>query len=114
VIALVFGVVAWIVVAGRTHAEAVFGLSSRFEEIARLASDVEREMGRLADAAQSEAASACQVSATMQDVAESALCSAQGAEQVVAASGELAKIAHALEGAVQRFQIVDVAEDRAA
>lgn len=95
-------------------AEAVFSLSSRFDEIARLASEVDREMGRLAESAMAEAASANQVSLTMHDVAQSAQDSAHGAQQVVAASGELEQIASALEGAVHLFQIVEIPQDRAA
>lgn len=95
-------------------AEAVFSLNSKFEEIAQLVAEVDGEIGRLAEAARSEASSANAVSATMQEVAQSAQQSAQGAEQVVAVSNELLHIANSLEGAVHSFRITDLPEDRAA
>lgn len=95
-------------------AEAVFSLNSKFEEIAQLVAEVDGEIGRLAEAARSEASSANAVSATMQEVAQSAQQSAQGAEQVVAVSNELLHIANSLEGAVHMFHIADLPRDRAA
>jgi methyl-accepting chemotaxis protein len=95
-------------------AEAVFSLNSKFEEIAQLVAEVDGEIGRLAEAARSEASSANAVSATMQEVAQSAQQSAQGAEQVVAVSNELLRIANSLEGAVHTFHIAELPRDRAA
>jgi methyl-accepting chemotaxis protein len=104
--------------AARQHAgagaEAVASLQSKFEEIAQLVSEVDSQIERIAQAAREESASANEVNATMQEVAASARDSARGAEQVVAASGELLDIANTLEDAVHSFRIAALPQDRAA
>lgn len=112
------GLVASSISAACSHAtegaDAVSSLHSKFEEITHLVSEVDSQIGRIAQAANEEAASANAVNDTMQDVAASARESAKGAEQVVAASGELLNIANTLEDAVHRFHIEALPQDRAA
>jgi methyl-accepting chemotaxis protein len=95
-------------------AEAVSSLNSRFEQISQLVVEFDSRIGRIAAAAREEATAADQVNQTMQVVAASANQSADGAKHVVGAADELRGIAQKLETLVESFQMVDLAQDRAA
>lgn len=94
-------------------ATAIAGLSSTFEQITAMIVEVDDRMGQIARAAHTEVAAANAVSTTIRNVAASARESTEEAEQVVAATGDLLKTAHVLEGLVQQFQLVDLPQDYA-
>jgi methyl-accepting chemotaxis protein len=95
-------------------AETVASLSSTFERIVEMVSTVDGLVEQIALAADQESAMAKTVSDTMHQVATSARESAGGAEQVVAASGELLGTAKTLEGMVEQFHLTDLPQDYAA
>jgi methyl-accepting chemotaxis protein len=95
-------------------AEAISGLSHRFESIARLVIEVDERIGRIADAAREDASAADALTQAMQIVAQSARDSSCGAEQVVAASTELLAIAEQLETMVEQFNMLELPQESAA
>jgi methyl-accepting chemotaxis protein len=95
-------------------AETMACLSSTFQEIAGLAIEVEGRVVQIAQAAHQEAAAAEAASRAMRTVATSSHESAGGAEQVVAATGELLATARTLESMVEQFHLMELPEDRAA
>jgi methyl-accepting chemotaxis protein len=95
-------------------ASAVSGLSSTFDHIAHLVIEVDGRVEQIAQAAHQEVASAETASVSMRKVATTSQESAEGAEQVVAATGELLETAHSLEDMVKQFRLVELPEDLAA
>lgn len=94
-------------------AETVASLSSTFERIVEMVIEVDGRVEKIAQAANHEAAAATAVSSTMHQVATSAKESASGAEQVVAAAGELLNTAKSLEGMVEQFHLTELPQDYA-
>jgi methyl-accepting chemotaxis protein len=95
-------------------AETMASLSNTFQEIAGLAIEVEGRVVQIAQAARQEAGAAEAASRAMRTVATSSHESAGGAEQVVAATGELLATARTLESMVEQFHLMELPEDRAA
>jgi len=95
-------------------AETIASLSSTFQEIAGLVIEVESRVDQIAQSAHAEAAAAAAASGAMRTVATTSQESARGAEQVVAATGELLETAHTLESMVEQFRLTELPEDRAA
>ncbi|MGA2887949.1 MAG: methyl-accepting chemotaxis protein [Terracidiphilus sp.] len=95
-------------------AETVASLNSTFERIVEMVIEVDGRVEKIAQAANHEAAAATAVSDTMHRVATNAKESARGAEQVVAAAGELLGTARTLEGMVEQFHLTDLPQDYAA
>ena len=92
-------------------AETVASLNSTFERIVQMAIEVDAQVEQIAESANHESAAAITVSDTMRRVAASAKESATGAEQVVAATGELLSTAKSLEGMVQQFNLKELPQD---
>jgi methyl-accepting chemotaxis protein len=95
-------------------AEAMASLSSTFREISSLAIEVENRVAQIAQAAHQEASAAAAASCAMRAVATTSHESAGGAQQVVAATGELLDTAHSLESMVDQFHLMELPEDLAA
>ncbi len=95
-------------------AQTVASLNSTFDRIVAMVVEMDGRVEQIAQAAHREAAAATAVTGTMHRVAESARESAAGAGQVVAASGELAGTAKALEGMVEQFHLIALPQDCAA
>ena len=95
-------------------AHTVASLSSTFQEIANLVIEVESRVSQIAQAARQEAAAAEAASDAMHTLATTSQESAGGAEQVVAATGELLETARTLESTVEQFHLMELPEDRAA
>jgi methyl-accepting chemotaxis protein len=92
-------------------AETVASLNSTFDRIVEMVVEVDGRVDQIAQAANHEAEAATAVSDTIQHVATSARESANGAEQVVAATGELLGTAKTLEGMVEQFHLIALPED---
>lgn len=95
-------------------ADTVASLSSTFHEISALATEVDSRVDQIAQAAHREASAAAAASSAMHTVAVTSHESAGGAQQVVAATGELLDTARSLESMVEQFHLVELPEDRAA
>ena len=95
-------------------AETVSSLSSTFDRIAGLVIEVDGRVEKIAEAARQEARAAASVSGSIRQVATSSEESANGAEQVVAATGELLQTANTLEDMVEQFHLIELPQDRAA
>ncbi len=92
-------------------AESVASLSSTFDRIVEMVVEVDGRVEQIAQAANHESHAANAVSDTMRQVATSARESSRGAEQVVAATGDLLSTAKTLQGMVEQFQLTDLPQD---
>jgi methyl-accepting chemotaxis protein len=92
-------------------AAVVATLNATFERIAGLVIEVDSRVEEIARAADRESSATQAVTSTIGKVALSAAGSAQGAERVVAATGELQITAKGLEGLVKQFQLRALPQD---
>jgi len=95
-------------------AETVASLKTTFERIVEIVIEVDSRVHQIAEAANRESGVATSVCDTMHQVAASAKQSASGAEEVVAATGELLVTARSLESMVEQFHLKDLPQDFAA
>jgi len=95
-------------------AHTVASLNNTFQEIVSLVIEVESRVTQIAQAARREAEAAGAASNAMHTVATTSQESAGGAEQVVAATGELLETARTLESMVEQFHLMELPEDKAA
>ncbi len=95
-------------------AETVASLNRTFERIVEMVVEVDGRVDQIAQAANQETDSANAVSETIHRVATSAKETESGAQQVMAASGELTVTAKTLEGMVEQFHLIALPQDYAA
>ncbi|MGD0940364.1 MAG: methyl-accepting chemotaxis protein [Terracidiphilus sp.] len=95
-------------------AETVASLNRTFARIVEMVIEVDGRVEKIAQAANHEADAATAANDTMRQVALNAKESSKGAEQVVAATGELLGTAKTLEGMVEGFHLTDLPQDHAA
>jgi len=105
------------ILAACTHAsqgaEAVTGLGNTFEKIAGLVIEVNGRMEQIARGTYEEESAANALREAMLKVASSAKDSAGETQMVISAASELLKTSKDLESMVEKFQLVDLAEDHA-
>jgi methyl-accepting chemotaxis protein len=92
-------------------ADLVANLNSTFDRIVEMVIEVDGRVEKIAESANHEVTAAIAVSDTMRTVASSARESSLGAEQAVAASGQLLGNAKTLQAMVEQFQLVALPED---
>jgi len=91
-----------------SSAEAIRALHSTFDHIATLVIEVEKQMEEIARFAHDQSSSADEVSHSMQQVALTSQESLRGAEQVVAATGDLEDTAQRLDKIVHDFDLREI------
>jgi methyl-accepting chemotaxis protein len=97
-----------------TGAEAIAGLSKTFDQITQRIIGVDGRVDQIAQAAQQEEQDTISVRDTIGQVEASAHESAQGAEQVLVATGDLQSTAATLQDLVHEFQLRELPEDHLA
>jgi methyl-accepting chemotaxis protein len=95
-------------------AETVASLNRTFARIVEMVIEVDGRVEKIAQAANHEVDAATAANDTMRQVAMSAKESSKGAEQVVAATGELLETARTLEAMVEEFHLTDLPQEYAA
>ncbi|MGD0097999.1 MAG: methyl-accepting chemotaxis protein [Terracidiphilus sp.] len=94
-------------------AETVASLNRTFAHIVEMVVEVDGRVAQIAQAANHEADAATAANDTMRQVATTAKESSRGAEQVVAATGELLGTARTLENMVEEFHLAELPQDYA-